>query len=309
MPAPEARVLRLAPDAASWLRDGLPWTPPRPFYAVVGDPVGHSLSPRFQGAALRAAGLAFDYRAVEIDAPRLDVLRDRGRELGLRGLNVTAPHKTAAAALCARLTDDAVAAAAVNTVRWDAGGWEGHNTDVGGIAAVLAGLGAAPRIRGRHRRRGRRAGGDPGLPAHRRRPCLDRGALGAGRRRTAPLAGDAAPGSGGADRRPASRTTAVLAAAGRRRARRGRDAARLRSRRPAESAARRAAGCLARPQLRPWAGRACAGPTSFRRDGPDVALRLDGRGVLLEQGALAFAWWFDREPDRAAMSAALQSAP
>ena len=45
------------------------------------------------------------------------------------------------------------------------------------------------------------------------------------------------------------------------------------------------------------------------RAGPDVALRLDGRGVLLEQGALAFAWWFDREPDRAAMSAALQSAP
>ncbi|MDO9694894.1 MAG: hypothetical protein Q7W56_09185, partial [Candidatus Latescibacteria bacterium] len=145
MTAPEGGVLRLAPDGTSWLRDGLPWAPPRPFYAVAGDPVGHSLSPLFQGAALAAAGLAFDYRAVEIDAHGLAVLRDRGRELGLRGLNVTAPHKSAAAALCARLTDDAVAAAAVNTVRWGADGWEGHNTDVGGIAAVLAGLAAAPR--------------------------------------------------------------------------------------------------------------------------------------------------------------------
>lgn len=304
MPAPEARVLRLAPGAASWLRDGLPWTPPRPFYAVVGDPVGHSLSPRFQGAALRAAGLAFDYRAVEIEAHRLEGLRDRGRELGLRGLNVTAPHKSAAAALCARLTDDAVAAAAVNTVRWDADGWEGHNTDVGGIAAVLSGLGAAPRA------------------------AVVIGAGGAAR--AAALA---------CLRAGASRVWIAArsprAAAGLRR---------WRATLPAEAAARTAVPPAGRPLARlPLAPGAIVvdatppgsdlaaflqpspgvplgvwldlnyGPARVAAADvgaiPDAALRLDGRGVLLEQGALAFAWWFDRAPDRAAMAAALEHAP
>ncbi|MBK6897974.1 MAG: shikimate dehydrogenase (NADP+) [bacterium] len=304
MPAPEARVLRLAPDAASWLRDGQPWSPPRPFYAVVGDPVGHSLSPRFQGAALRAAGLAFDYHAVEIEARRLDALRDRGRELGLLGLNVTAPHKTAAAALCARLTDDAVAVAAVNTVRWDAGGWEGHNTDVGGIAAVLAGLGAAPRtavVIG--------AGGAARAAAL---ACLRAGAArvwiaarspraAAGLRRwLATLSPEAAacidvPPPG----RPLSRLPLASGAVVVDATPPGSDLTTF----------------LQPPPDLPlgvWLdlnyGPARVAAGNFGAV-PDVALRLDGRGVLLEQGALAFAWWFGRAPDRAAMAAALEPSP
>jgi shikimate dehydrogenase len=310
--APEGGILRLAPAATSWQCDGRPWSPPRPFYAVAGDPVAHSLSPRIQGAALTAAGLAFDYRAVEVDAPRLAVLRDRGRELGLRGLNVTAPHKTAAAALCARLTDDAVAAVAVNTVRWGAEGWEGHNTDVGGIAAVLVGLGAAPRsavVVG--------AGGAARAAAL---ACLRAGAgrvwiaarsarAAAGLRRwLATLPPDAAartavPPPG----RPLSSLPLAPGALVVDATPPGSDLAALLS--PPSDAPLGVWLDLnygRGPDGRARAGRAAAGDDGA---GPDAALRLDGRAVLLEQGALAFAWWFGREPDRAAMSAALQGAP
>ncbi len=316
MGATEGGILRLAPDGSSWLRDGRPWEPPRPFYAVAGDPVGHSLSPRFQGAALRAAGLPFDYHAVEIESPRLTVLRDRGRDLGLRGLNVTAPHKTAAAALCARLTADAAAAVAVNTVRWRAGGWEGHNTDVGGIAAVLAGLDAAARaavVIG--------AGGAARAAAL---ACLR---AGAGRVWIVARS----PRSAAGLRRwlatlpPAAATRAAVPPPGR----------------PLSSLPLPPGtlvvdatppgsdlSALLRPPpvvtLGPWldlnyghAGQAPAdmtpavtapadtAPADRAGARPGPALRLDGRGVLLEQGALAFAWWFGRAPDRAAMADAL----
>ncbi len=132
--------LTLRADGDDWLRDGERWEPAGPFYAVLGDPVAHSLSPLFQGAALRAEGLPYTYHAVW--ASRTDlarIFRDRGG-LGLRGFNVTAPHKLAAAGLCTTLTDVARLTGAVNTVRLTDEGWAGHNTDVGGLREVLDGL-------------------------------------------------------------------------------------------------------------------------------------------------------------------------
>lgn len=137
-PAP----LRLGPDG--WLRDGRPWAPAHPFYAVIGDPVGHSLSPRLQGAALAERGLPHEYLALEVTAEQLPALKARSADLA--GFNVTAPHKQAVAALCDGRTDQARTIGAVNTVRVEDGRWLGHNTDSGGLLAVLSQLwpGAAP---------------------------------------------------------------------------------------------------------------------------------------------------------------------
>lgn len=84
--------------------------------ALIGDPVAHSLSPTIHNAAFAATGLDWVYVA-------LSVPRDRGVEavsalhaLGLAGLNVTAPHKEAAADACDELTQDAAALRSVNTV-------------------------------------------------------------------------------------------------------------------------------------------------------------------------------------------------
>ena len=142
MAGPNPETLTLIPDASGWLRGGEPWCPVAPFYAVLGDPIAHSLSPLIQGAALRAADHPYDYRAVRIAHHELArLLHNRGR-LRLAGFNVTAPHKRAVAELCDDLSDAARRAGAVNTVRVRDDGWVGHNTDVGGVREVLsAGLG------------------------------------------------------------------------------------------------------------------------------------------------------------------------
>ncbi|MBM4131458.1 hypothetical protein FJ250_10620, partial [bacterium] len=130
------------------LREGRPWTPALPFYAVVGDPVGHSLSPRLHGAALADRALPHEYLALEVAAEQLPALKARSADLA--GFNVTAPHKQAVAALCDGRTDQARAIGAVNTVRVEDGRWLGHNTDSGGLLAVLSQLwrGGGPPERG-----------------------------------------------------------------------------------------------------------------------------------------------------------------
>lgn len=118
--------------------DGNPWRPEGPFYAVVGRPVGHSLSPSLQNAALDEREIPGEYVALEVsgeDLPRLK--RDPALEL-LAGFNVTAPHKEAVAALCDGRTDQARDLGAVNTVKVDGGRWLGHNTDSGGVLTVLS---------------------------------------------------------------------------------------------------------------------------------------------------------------------------
>jgi len=112
---------------------------------LLGHPVAHSLSPTFQNAALRSAGVPLSYEALDVLPAALpDVLRALTAE-GAAG-NVTIPHKEAAARLSARLTPLARHVAAVNTF-WVGpdGALVGDNTDVGGFdAAVRCLLGATP---------------------------------------------------------------------------------------------------------------------------------------------------------------------
>ena len=53
-------------DAAGWRRAGEAWVPTQPFYAVLGDPIAHSLSPAMQNAGLAALGLNWRYLAFEV---------------------------------------------------------------------------------------------------------------------------------------------------------------------------------------------------------------------------------------------------
>lgn len=106
--------------------------------AVTGNPVAHSLSPAMHVAALAAAGIRGSYVAIEApDARALEDLLAAVAQGRLHGLNVTAPHKQAAAARCARLTDEAALVGAVNTVAPGPGGLLGDNTDTVGFLAGL----------------------------------------------------------------------------------------------------------------------------------------------------------------------------
>ncbi len=110
-------------------------------YGVIGYPVGHSLSPRMQNAAFSACGLDAAYVALPVSPEAIaDGLRG-ARALGFQGLNVTVPHKQAAAAMCVSLDETAHACGAANTLRRVAGGWEGFNTDAPACLALLEAAG------------------------------------------------------------------------------------------------------------------------------------------------------------------------
>ncbi len=113
-------------------------------FALLGDPVSHSLSPRLQNAALRAAGVDGVYVALRCAPADLPGLL-RGIALGGGGGNVTVPHKALAAASVDRRTPAVQRTGACNCF-WSEGGevW-GDNTDVEGArAAIHALLGAEP---------------------------------------------------------------------------------------------------------------------------------------------------------------------
>jgi shikimate dehydrogenase len=115
---------------------------------LLGHPVSHSLSPRFQNAALRAADIPLVYEAIDVAPDALAAtLADLGRQ-NASG-NVTIPHKEAVAALCARRSALADRCGAVNTFWHDDGTLVGDNTDVGGVDAIAQALLGAARASAR----------------------------------------------------------------------------------------------------------------------------------------------------------------
>ena len=104
-------------------------------FAVIGDPVAHSKSPAMHAAAYRELGLALSYRAVRVPVGEVRAALLHLRTLGYRGVNVTVPHKAEALAACEQVEDLARRIGAVNTVRLD--GLVGRNTDGPGFLRSL----------------------------------------------------------------------------------------------------------------------------------------------------------------------------
>ncbi len=144
-----------APSTASTAPGQVGWSELAAFHArgarrlmvlLGGDQVGGSPGPKVYNALAAAQGLDWYYLA----APTRDLARGLAvlDEFGLRGASVTMPHKAAAAALAARLDDNAARLGAVNTLALDGtGGWLGHNTDgVGVVGAFGDRLRSASRV-------------------------------------------------------------------------------------------------------------------------------------------------------------------
>jgi shikimate dehydrogenase len=112
---------------------------------VIGDPVRHSLSPVLHNCAYAELGLDWAYVAFEVpDGGTKDAL-DAMRTLGLAGLSVTMPHKTAAAHACDALTHEAEKLQSVNTVTAQPDGTlVGSSTDGQGFLRALADAGRHP---------------------------------------------------------------------------------------------------------------------------------------------------------------------
>ncbi|MBN1399857.1 MAG: shikimate dehydrogenase [Anaerolineae bacterium] len=111
---------------------------------VIGWPVEHSVSPPMHNAAFRALGLPWCYVPLPVRPARVSEAVLGARALGLKGLNVTVPHKQAVYALLDELSPAARAIGAVNTITFEDDRILGHNTDVGGFLRALREAGFEP---------------------------------------------------------------------------------------------------------------------------------------------------------------------
>lgn len=119
------------------------WNAPGPSFAVLGQPIAHSVSPAMHTAALAELALrephfaSWFYLKGEIPpeslAEALPLLLSRG----FRGLNLTVPHKVVAFSLVGEIDPSAEAIGAVNTLLATPKGWRGYNTDGFGLLAGI----------------------------------------------------------------------------------------------------------------------------------------------------------------------------
>lgn len=107
---------------------------------VIGYPVKHSMSPIMHNAAITALGVDCVYLPFPIAPERLKTAIDGFAAIGLKGFNITIPHKQTIMPLLTSVSDVAQAIGAVNTVWWSDEGWCGTNTDAAGFIAPLQAL-------------------------------------------------------------------------------------------------------------------------------------------------------------------------
>jgi len=106
-------------------------------YGILGWPVEHSRSPAMHSAAFRARGLEATYACFPVHPDDVaDAVRGL-KALGVRGANVTVPHKEAVIPFLDSVTPDARAIGAVNTIVREVDRLVGHNTDAPGLARSL----------------------------------------------------------------------------------------------------------------------------------------------------------------------------
>jgi len=110
-------------------------------FTVIGDPVAHSLSPAMHNAAFRALGLDAVYVALRVPAESLPQFLAMQAATHGAG-NVTVPHKEAVERSVARKTDGCKRVGACNTFWTEDGSLMADNTDVAGIKAALTRIGA-----------------------------------------------------------------------------------------------------------------------------------------------------------------------
>jgi shikimate dehydrogenase len=113
-------------------------------YAVVGDPVAHSLSPLIHNGWMQSHGLDAHYSRVHLQVA--DAAPDlRAMAQIYSGLNITLPHKIAALNAAAKSSPEARKVGAANTLVRDGVQWFAHNTDIEGFEVALgAALGREP---------------------------------------------------------------------------------------------------------------------------------------------------------------------
>lgn len=107
-------------------------------FAVIGNPVAHSLSPQLHQPALNELKLDCRYIRVEVPEGQVNEAFEKMYAAGIRGINVTVPHKLEALEACHQVEPAASSMGAVNTIVFNAEGQRtGFNTDGPGFVRAI----------------------------------------------------------------------------------------------------------------------------------------------------------------------------
>ncbi len=111
---------------------------------VFGYPVKHSASPAMHNAAFSSSGLNYIYLSFEVKPEEIEKALKALPVLGIKGVNLTIPHKEIAMPYMDNISEEALNVGAVNTVKVDSGVLSGYNTDVEGFLNPLSEKGWQP---------------------------------------------------------------------------------------------------------------------------------------------------------------------
>jgi shikimate dehydrogenase len=114
---------------------------PRRVVGLIGYPLKHSISPRFQQAGFDFLHMPVTYEAWETPPDGVAAAVERVRRPDCLGMNVTVPHKQAVMPLLDAVDERATRIGAVNTVVNAGGRLAGHNTDADGLVRALDDIG------------------------------------------------------------------------------------------------------------------------------------------------------------------------
>jgi len=102
-------------------------------FAVIGDPIDHSLSPNIHSAAFRELNLDCSYIAYRIPKGELEEGIEGLKKIKVDGFNVTIPHKVEMMKYLDRIDESCSLIGAVNTVTYKDSIFKGYNTDMDGF--------------------------------------------------------------------------------------------------------------------------------------------------------------------------------
>ena len=106
-------------------------------FAVLGDPIGHSLSPMIQNYIAELRNCDMSYHAFHVTPDNLETAVKGGLALGISGFNITVPHKKTVMRYLCGLDKTAELIGAVNTLKLTENGYVGYNTDIIGAYYAL----------------------------------------------------------------------------------------------------------------------------------------------------------------------------
>ncbi len=106
-------------------------------FAVLGHPIGHTLSPVMHNASMQELGFDGIYLALDVHPDELMEVLPSMAKMGFAGVNLTVPHKEVAFRGLEKLDESARLLGAANTVQFTEHDMIGHNTDGYGFLMAL----------------------------------------------------------------------------------------------------------------------------------------------------------------------------